>query len=213
MSFKQLKKVDIKTKYAVHGWIRRKQEMLKVGNIPAIVNAICILYFRDFEQFDKQLTHPNLEADDEYKILTNPSGRWFVNSFGTNICMEGRKYHWRIKIEQVDSSQPLFFNVGIILSDKAKDFLNGSWFEDFGYSYFHLGYLFHAASPRPYGRQHQQGDIIDVYLDLKHENTLCYGHNHENYGKAFDIDPEKQYRFALNLGGGKATIDGFEVEY
>ena len=48
----QLTKIDDRTKHAVYGWIREKQQSLNLNNIPNMITAICILFFRKDERFE-----------------------------------------------------------------------------------------------------------------------------------------------------------------
>ena len=91
--------------------------------IKVISNVICILYFREFEVFDKDLIHSDLEVDDEFKIITNPKRSYYLNAFGINIAVKGRKYHWRLKIECDGEEDDPYINIGIIEADKAKQSL------------------------------------------------------------------------------------------
>ena len=76
MAFKQLSKIDKKTKLAVHGWIRNKEKTLRLRHIPSMINAICIVYFHDDEIFEiigddiklstnKKLVKTECEGDNE----------------------------------------------------------------------------------------------------------------------------------------------------
>ena len=50
---KQLSKVSIHTKYSVYGWVREAETELRMGDIPLMIQTICILYYRDDDVFDK----------------------------------------------------------------------------------------------------------------------------------------------------------------
>ena len=53
MSFKELSKIDNRTKDAVQGWIRNQEKSLNIRNVASMIKAICILYYREFDVFDK----------------------------------------------------------------------------------------------------------------------------------------------------------------
>ena len=49
---KRLRKIDQRTKSAVHGWVREHETQLKLSKIPTCIISICILFFRKDEIFD-----------------------------------------------------------------------------------------------------------------------------------------------------------------
>ena len=219
MAFQQLKKVDKKQKYVVYGWIRSKEKLLRLISVPALVQALCILYFQEYERLDKQFTHPWAKFDDDYKSLTNPLRSFRVNGFGSNICVKGRIYHWRIKIDKTTCLGNICVNIGIIQADKAKASIDdGWWIKDYGYSLFidnfrEVTLWTKGNDGARYGPPCQSGDIIDVWLDLKDDNTLSYGKDDAHYGKAFDIPKDRGYRLALNARDGIMSIVDFDVVY
>ena len=217
MAFKQLSKIDSRTKDTVNGWIRNEETLLKLSNIPSIIKAMSILYYREFEVFHKDLVHEKLQVDDQNKVITN-TNRCVGSAFGGNIVIKGRKYHWRIKVQKISNADKYGqrVNIGIIEADKVKGNLNQGWWNlSCGYSYYSGGRLYHGCqiSGQAYGTAIKSGDIMDVWLDLKDNNTLSYAKNGENYGVAFQIPSHKAYRFALGLEDAEVIMQMFEVIY
>ena len=122
MAFKQLSKIDSRTKDTVNGWIRNEETLLKLSNIPSIIKAMSILYYREFEVFHKDLVHEKLQVDDQNKVITN-TNRCVGSAFGGNIVIKGRKYHWRIKVQKISNADKYGqrVNIGIIEADKARN--------------------------------------------------------------------------------------------
>ena len=71
MAFKQLNKVDKRTKYSVYGWIRNNEKSLKLSNVPSMITSICVLYFRDEEIFD--VISKETELSGNKKMITKIS--------------------------------------------------------------------------------------------------------------------------------------------
>ena len=221
MSFKQLSKIDSRTKDAVNGWIRNTEKALKTNNVPAMINTICILYFREYETFDKDLISQLLTVDSEYKYISSDNDTngpiFSASAFGSNICVKGRKYYWMIKIEEGTELISKSINIGIIENDAAKKNEIGWYFESYGYSYHNNGSTWNKGCSggitKMYGDFMNVGDIIHVWLDLKDSNTLSYGKNDKHYGVAFDIDNDKEYRLAVQLQNAKISIQNFDVIY
>ena len=69
MALWQLKKIDKRTKYSVHGWIRNKEKQLKLNHIPSVIKAMCILYFREEEIFDI-ISDNGIKLSENKKIIT-----------------------------------------------------------------------------------------------------------------------------------------------
>ena len=184
------------------------------------IAKIVLEYAKEFELFDKDLIHSDLKVDDEYRTISNSKMSFGKNAFGTNIAVTGYKYHWKVKIEKDISGHSPYINIGIIEADRACEWLSGGWWrKTFGYSYFKSGTIWNGKLPlgsvgsRRYGQEHYADDIIDMWLDLKDNNDLSFGKNGKNYGHAFDIPLDKEYRFALNVKDGKVTIECFEFDY
>ena len=50
--FTRLAKINDKTKYAVHGWLRKNQQLLQLPNIPNMITAIAVLFYAQHEIFE-----------------------------------------------------------------------------------------------------------------------------------------------------------------
>ena len=92
--------------------------------------------------------------------------------------------------------------------------VNSSCLDAYSYS-AEYGHTFNGDNyQQRYGKYIKANDVIDVWLDLKDNHTLCYGKNQVNYGKAWDIPCDKKYRFALAVSNGVTiSIKKFQVFY
>lgn len=223
-SFKELSKIHSKTKDIIKGWIRNKEQILKLRNVPDMVKALCILYYAELEKIDKDLFCKSLKIVDNYKSVKKPylfnntyQYPVYGSAFGSNVAIKGKIYHWRLRIGD-SNTRFWLMNIGIIEADKAKENLeemNTWWYTNYGYSYFNGGRILHGEIGK-FSKKYntyKSGDIIDVWLDLKDKNTLSYARNDEYYGVAFMIPDDKEYRLALSLNTGEITIDEFQVFY
>ena len=101
MSFKALSKIDKRTKFAVYGWIRNHEKQLNVRHVPAMITAICILYFRNEERFN--LTRDGIELSENKKRITKVINNyaWDDNYGLIEIpSLSESIYQWNMKIIQ-----------------------------------------------------------------------------------------------------------------
>ena len=110
------------------------------------------------------------------------------------------KYHWRVKIVNDKTST----NIGIIEAlQYSENKRSGWWWCTFGFSLFHNGKLYSSGGVREYGASvYRKGDVVDIWLDLKDNFDLSFGKNGEEYGKAFDVKQDTDYKLAVSLMHG-----------
>ena len=79
-------------------------------------------------------------------------------------------------------------NIGVIEIGAYINPQNVGWYvKKWGYSYYASSGNFWNGEPKTYGDDHGQGDIIDVWLDLKDKYELSFAKNDKKYGKAADM--------------------------
>ena len=76
--FKQLSKIDSRTKYSVYGWIKSQEKQLKLRDIPSMISALCILYFRDDEIFDI-ISKKEIQLSHNHKVI-------HITIRGVSVC-------------------------------------------------------------------------------------------------------------------------------
>ena len=176
--FQQLSKIDNRTKYAVHGWIREVETSLQLTHIPMMINSMCILFFRDDEIFD--IIGKNVRLSSNKKCITKlkmPQGlQWCNNSYGIMEIpsMSDLIYKWDLKITRLDAN-------GIMIGISSIQAPNEDFERKYGYHYVHFntGEIFHKNKTKrrlsfgtiknwkAYGDGYQQSDIVSIHLNMK----------------------------------------------
>ena len=169
-SFRELSKIDGRTKLKVYGWIREAEKELKLDFLPMISNII-ILYVRDDASFD--IISKDMELSNNNKCLTKIKtegfdycnyGKIVIPSASDTVCQ------WDVKMLKLTST----FRIGI----SSCSIPNKSMFkqmEDYHY------YLFYNDSwkwevnhklfaPDPSVPAFLEGDMVSIHLNLKDED-------------------------------------------
>lgn len=102
MALKQLSKIGRRTKYCVYGWIREKENSLKLRNVPHIISVLCILYLREDEIF--MINGRGIKLSENRKSITMVGPPYLVSNYGiveipsvsNSICK------WRVKAHDVN---------------------------------------------------------------------------------------------------------------
>ena len=154
---------------------------------------------------------PSRHERAEYGIPQAPNPVEFSASvFGIVDATPGHKYHWKIKI--IGDTNP---NIGIIEADKClaerDEFADHWWIESYGYSISLYGWKYHNNSSAFYAGIILSGEI-DVWLDMKDNYDLSYGHNGKEYGTAWNVDKHKTYKLAIGLYYGRVELVHFKVD-
>ena len=111
--------------------------------------------------------------------------------------------------------------MGIIAADKCitnktTNYKN-CWNKDHGYSYWCIsGQLYHRSvnGAKDYGDPYDEGDIIDIWLDLRDDKReLSYAKNDKTYGKAYDVKESTEYRLCVTVYGKKCKIELLSFEF
>ena len=185
------------------------------------VSAIVTQYGKECDIFDRSLSHEALSIEDDGSTLA--ANRYIssrFSGFGTIIARPGRKYHWKLKIVQKSGyNNHLDNNFGVIEATKCAESNNYYWWSsygqsNYGYSYYSDGDKY--PGPERYGEGHQVGDIIDVCLNLKDKNPyLEFAKNDKQFGKAFDLKEDTEYRLGVSLYTTHSciTLISFDVDY
>ena len=214
MAFKLLSKIDERTKLSVHGWIRNKEKTLKLRNIPSMVNAICILYFRDDEVFE--INHDNMKVSENKKTITKISDNWGWTScsYGLNAINSNSDmtYQWDLNIKNPEGKE-----AGIVvgIASRTKSFRD-VWTctlapGDLMYLYGNWGHVCDRRDvDKEYGTGISDGNgKISIHLDLK-LGQLSFSVNDVNQGIAFENikkNQDIQYRLVVSLFYVGASVE------
>ena len=199
MAFKQLSKIDKRTKYSVNGWIRNKEKSLGITTVPSMINAICILYFRDDEIFDV-INDDDVKLSGNKKIITksanSANNSKDYNNYGL-MKIESTSnliYQWDLRIVNCSWMSVLFF--GITSNETVKSF------GDHHYAFTNRGKKTMTNQGwESYMEGILKGDIVSIHLDLNKaqiklaingkEREIAY----ENVEKSKDI----KYRLFVSM--------------
>ena len=200
MAFKQLSKIDKRTKYSVHGWIRNKEKSLGLTTIPSMINAICILYFRDDEIFN--VINGAVKLSENKKIITSLAGdfAFLIKAFYNYGIMEivptsNLVYQWDLRIVKCTENDCIYFG---ITSTKSEELFG----DGHHYAFKNGGEKTKTDEKwKSYGEEIRTGDIVSINLDLKKAqikliiNGKDQGIAYENVDKSKDI----KYRLFVTL--------------
>ena len=109
----QFERIDKRTKYAVHGWIRNEEKVLKLNNMPLVITTILILYFRDDEIFDT-ISDKGIQLSENKKIITRITHHHMTNTnYGATEIPSGNGAicKWDLRVIK-DSSKCI--DIGIV---------------------------------------------------------------------------------------------------
>ena len=197
MSINLLNTVDQRSKYSVYGWIRHMQKTFKIGNVPPLVTAICILYFREDEIFN--VISNGIKLSENKKMITKTEDDWDFanNSYGImEIESENElEYIWDLKICSMQNTGGCA--IGIASKQVPNEEIASSD-TDYFYLFFSEGCQHHEdRNDKDYGIQWNDGDQISLEVDLKQGN-ISLSINNEDQGIAFhNIERSKDINYRL----------------
>ena len=205
-ALKDSKKVNQRTRYIVHGWIRNEENALKFGNVPAIIVASCILYYRNDEIFD--IVGNGMKLSANKKVITKVrNGCSFTgNHFGLNQIDSTSEllYSWHLLIKQDIMDSTGFGISSHLLSTKkmANDCFDHAHQRGI-FFLFREGYkMSHEIMEyENYIKPWKVGDRVSLCLDMKRAEISLIVNGH-NQGIAFrNIQKSKQiqYRFFVSF--------------
>ena len=176
---------------------------ITIGDIAKIM----VEFANEIEAFVESFCHENVIIEDNGQLIYKKEGyNNECNAFGKIIATPNRMYHWKLKVIECKDDQ---LNIGVIQEDKAKAFLAAYWwFEVFGFSYFAGNGKLYNEMAKQYGDTYEEGDIIDVWLDLKeNKNEISFAKNNKKFGKAANVRESTDYRLAVGMWAGSKKIE------
>lgn len=215
MAFKLLRKIDQRTKYSVYGWIRDKEKILKLGNVPSMIKSICILYFRKEEIFDV-ISYKGIQLSENGKSITAKSdidGPDNNNYGAMEIESESNTfYKWEFK---VTGNKCDWIGFGISSKQIPNDFHE----KDFKCIYYIIrndaGKLRRSSHRRrscydSYSdTSFKTGDLISLHLNLK-KRKMELMVNGKQRGIAFtniETSQDIAYRMFVSLNKSDVTVE------
>ena len=205
----RLKKIRMKRKYTVYGFIREIEKDLEIPS--GIIDLFIIFYGNGSDQWDSKLIPKNIvKLDKENQTVSQISGA-SSNVYMKRIVESGH-HEWKMRLKyNKNVGGSMMIGLWRIQKNKTPPIC------DTYYTYgTEQGYGFHCSSGELINPQHGFGvtkeygikvtdSIIDMIVDF-HDLSLSFKIDGIDYGKAFDITQDK-YRVAVylnlygNLGG------------
>ena len=168
-------------KYTVYGWMRQAEKEMIIGHIPSMISCICLLYFRDDEEFAHsykclQLSENQRKITQTWNIysMCYGHGKIQIPSTSNIIC------RWKVRIHPANNSN----NVTRIIGISSNKETNCQWFDNL------QGVHYAVKTTKIHGniryfkvydgnqwqscfKSWQDGDIISICLNLS-KNTLTF---------------------------------------
>ena len=199
-----LKKIDIKIRYLIFGFVRKSQQLLFYYNkynlnISELISYIILSYYHHVEYF-RYFNKKFYQTSNNKKIITKLSGKAGTCYGAINILYENDGIHtYRLKIIHLNSG----CCIGIDEHTNGK-FINSYFYKSktkfYAYSGFNgKKYSFHEMGLE-FGSKFGAGDIVEMIIDLN-DKSLLFSVNDNESMKAFKIEPtEKGYYMFVCLG-------------
>mmetsp|Transcript_18593 Transcript_18593/g.29465 ORF Transcript_18593/g.29465 Transcript_18593/m.29465 type:complete len:300 (+) Transcript_18593:152-1051(+) len=159
------------------------------------------------ERFHPKQHFKSMVVEGGGSVLKTTESKSVMCGFGTVECDEaGKTYHWKVQIVQGKD-----VNLGVIWTEHCKKNKKEMWWlGDEGYSYWgDDGQIYHSDKYKKYGATYGEGDVIDIWLNLKKYN-ISFAKNGEKYGKAFKVDKTHAYRFGCGVAGHPHVLQMLE---
>ena len=216
-TFEKVKRIDERDKFVVSGFVREIENVLPNNNpfynVTDLIIYLILAFYYEFDEWDPLFKSNHIKIDGN--VVINTFGRKYATVFLKNICKSPNKYHWKFKIKKYDGQHKGWNNlIGIWKINTKPPALNdGQHFT----SIQHGGYAFISSYAKisdasvagcyvrngnysdrtNYGKRCVEGDIIEMYLDLK-KFELSYSINQKDYGVAFNVK-NTEYRAAVMI--------------
>ena len=186
----RLKEVDIKDECLIYGWIRDEERILKSDNIPCMIQSICVLFYAQFDRFDK--VERGVELSNDKRSIENNGDNlpWGSESYGlVEIATQSELLcRWDLYIKKCGT-----FGVSVGVGDS-----NHYWIR---YFYSSTGCKdvrdIRGGIALEYGMKYGEGDTISIKLDLN-KKEISFRLNDVDQGIAYDIWKADDVKYRLS---------------
>ena len=201
-SFENVKKIDLKKKKCVFGYIRRMQQLFPDDNIYYTISSLVIhwilSYFASVDEFDENSVGGQYHLSQDNMVITRNKVKDF--NIAVYLKAEAKRgiHKWRFKIRACNI-YGLYTTIGIwklnhsILKNQNIYGMNDGSF---------YAWMVNKKQIIP-GKVHEirvygdakcvRGDVIEMILDLE-KKTLSYKVNKKDYGVAFENIEDTSYK-------------------
>lgn len=226
MSYKLLTNISQRNQYTCYGWIRRKENILKLSPIHDLIKVLCILYFRDDEIFNNiGQSDKSIVLSPNKKILSRKNRdlmlnqtHFYNNNHGINEINSHQQIiiQWNLKVNDIDGGNTL---IGITNKDDHVDqyiddgntiyYLfqyNKKWINHGVCRFYHRDNDDEDSINDRYGTDYldrsistTDGDMLSLHLDLK-QKKLKLIVNGVDFGFASSLimtSPQIQYKLCV----------------
>ena len=181
LSITELNQVNIRTKYAVYGWIRNQERLWKSKTTPALVSALCILYVYEFHNELFDIIGNDVKVSSNNKIITKVKNNrdWNNNCYGAIPVISTnndklQNYIWQLKIERLKQFSGCIIGISSSLAPNSDIDTTGGYH----YAYESTGRILPQENSylswKKYGDGFEQDDIVTVHLDLRSKQIAFY---------------------------------------
>lgn len=171
--------------------------MLALSNIPSLIVAISILYYRDDEAFE--ILIDKFRWPIIHKVIGKVVTNWTGNVYGAFKLplMDKLYYKWDLRIAKAKNQQ------SIIIGITSRDSENNP--DQFWYSMRGDGQVWDHDYNVKTGVAFDSKDIVSLYLDLKHQQ-IRLGVNDKKEKVIFEnITKSNDFKFELHVSLGDTT--------
>ena len=219
-SLEDVKDIDTETIHYIFGYVRDVQASFPEDSIyhtiPTLVIHWILLYFAVIEQFDTENCGASYDLS-EHNTIVKKTKSCYKTAYLTKIVSKG-VHKWRFKAIKMS---PYTTIIGVWKTKYATE-IDAELWEDYakgkfyGYSSTHgqltSGDQDFAWEKCRYGeRKCQQGDVIDMILDLN-KLEIRYFVNHRDYGVAFENIDDTSYRVCICVHEKKDVLKFVEYQ-
>eukprot|EP01084_Bolivina_argentea_P016274 30484_1 len=191
------------TMLLVCGWIRKLEQLLKLGNIPSSISSVCALYHGENEMFlniygkNEMVITKKCTCVAKIKGHTKLYGMIEIESNKACICQ------WNLKINKTISG---WIRIGISSNPTSNTFIEDTngfhyLYSGFGRKYISTGD--NVAGWTLYGKQIRDNDKVTILLDL-FKATISFSLNDIDQGIACNSikqDSNVKYRLMVSMYG------------
>ena len=195
-----LKRIDQRTEYLIYG---HNREIMR--NIPRDINEMCLLYYFEYEEWDKQNIHKEIELKSDNVTIEKINGNESVNAYLLRQIDSGIN-EYKFKVIKLKKNYPMHWNritVGVLYEGKKYKQLSPPLKD-------HLSYR--PKSKQIYCNQYcrnrqsflKVGDIVTIIIDMNERtinakiNDIQYSPKNSTKIYPRSIKGEK-YRVGVNL--------------
>ena len=201
--FRKLIKIDDRSRYGVYGWIRKAEMDIKIGNIPLIIQSICLLYFYEEEMFD--VINKHVQSSDNKKCITKMKiNGWTNNNYGIIQIPSNtdNKYEWNLKVKHLKYTG---MRLGISDSIRSNTYLyNDSDQTNTYYMIWAMGATIHqninGFSEWSWNvTEIKQNDELSLVLDLKNAEIILSINNSKGKVLFKNVAKSDSIRYRLTV--------------